>query len=96
MYVNHVHMLRERVNKLADNSKEDFEVLLPDYCEAIGDCGWTDQLNAHWFSSAKHTWLFGQVLYNVIKGTMVCTWIIASHACIVLTIVGVIPVRTNP
>ena len=53
--------LRERVNKFAGDGKEDFEVWLADYCEATKDCGWTDQLRAHWFSwfltgAAKHTW----------------------------------------
>ena len=53
--------LRERVSKFAGDGKEDFEVWLADYCEATGDCGWTDQLRARWFSwfltgAAKNTW----------------------------------------
>ena len=31
--------LRERVSKFAGDGKEDFEVWLTDYCEAMGDCG---------------------------------------------------------
>ena len=53
--------LRERVGKFTGNGEEDFEVWLADYSEATGDCGWTDQLRAHWFSwflagAAKYTW----------------------------------------
>ena len=53
--------LRERISKFSGESKEDFEVWLADYCEATGDCGWTDELRARWFSwflsgAAKHTW----------------------------------------
>ena len=53
--------LRERVTKFTGDGKEDFEVWLADYYEATGDCGWTDQLRARWFSwflagAAKHTW----------------------------------------
>ena len=53
--------LRERVSKFSGDGKEDFEVWLADYCEATGDCGWTDQLRARWFSwflvgAAKLTW----------------------------------------
>ena len=53
--------LRERVTKFTGDGKEGFEVWLADYCEATGDCGWTDQLRARWFSwflagAAKHTW----------------------------------------
>jgi len=51
---------RERVNKFAGDGKEDFDVWVADYCEATGNCGWTDELRAQWFSwflteSAKHT-----------------------------------------
>ena len=42
--------LRKRVNKFAGDGREDFEVRLADYCEATGDCGWTNQLRANWIS----------------------------------------------
>ena len=53
--------LRERVSKFSGDGKEDFEVWLADYCEATGDCEWTDQLRARWFSwflvgETKLTW----------------------------------------
>ena len=53
--------LRDRVTKFSGDGKEDFEVWLTDYCEAPGDCGWLDQMRAHWFSwflvgAAKLTW----------------------------------------
>jgi len=53
--------LRARVNKFSGESKEDFEMWLADYCEATGDCGWSDDLRVRWFSwflsgVAKHTW----------------------------------------
>jgi len=42
--------LHERINKFSGESKEDFVVWLADYCEAIGDYGWSDELRARWFS----------------------------------------------
>ena len=53
--------LRESVNNFAGDGKEDIKLWLADYCETTEDCGWTDQLRAHWFSwfltrAAKHTW----------------------------------------
>ena len=53
--------LRKRVNKFTGDGREDFEVRLADYCEATGDCGWTNQLRAIWISwfstgATKHTW----------------------------------------
>ena len=52
--------LRESISKFAGDSR-DFEIWLADYCEAMGDCCWTDKLKARWFSwfltsLAKHTW----------------------------------------
>ena len=53
--------LRDRVRKFTGDGKEDFEVWLTDFCEATGDCEWTDVMRAQWFSwfltgSAKSTW----------------------------------------
>ena len=53
--------LHEQVTKFTGDGKENFEVWLADYYEVTGDCGWTDQLRARWFSwflagAAKHTW----------------------------------------
>ena len=53
--------LRDRVSKFAGDGREDFEVWLTDFCEATGDCKWTDEVRAQWFSwfltrSAKSTW----------------------------------------
>jgi len=52
--------LRDRVTKFSGDEKEDFKVWLTGYCEATGDCGWSDQI-ATWFSwslvgAAKLTW----------------------------------------
>ena len=52
--------LRDRVSKFAGDGREDFEVWLTDFCEATGDCKWTDEMRAQWFSwfltgSAKST-----------------------------------------
>ena len=49
------------MSKFTGDGKEDFQVCLADYTEATGDCGWTDQLRARWFSwflagVAKYTW----------------------------------------
>jgi len=46
--------------KFSGESKEDFEVWLADYCEATGDCGWSDESWTRWFAwflsgTAKHT-----------------------------------------
>ena len=38
--------LRERISKFAGDGKEDFDIWLADYCEATGDCGWSDELRA--------------------------------------------------
>jgi len=53
--------LRERVSKFSGDGKEDFEVWLADFCEATGDCEWTDLMREQWFSwflsgPAKCTW----------------------------------------
>lgn len=53
--------LRERISKFAGDGRKNFDVWLADYCEATGDCGWSDELRAWWFSwfltgSAKYTW----------------------------------------
>ena len=54
--------LRDRVSKFVGDGREDFEVWrLTDFCEATGDCRWSDEIRAQWFSwfltgSAKSTW----------------------------------------
>jgi len=53
--------LRERVSTFTGNGKEDSDVWLTDFCEATGNCKWTNVMRAQWFlwfltGSAKCTW----------------------------------------
>jgi len=56
-------VLITRVSKFSGGKAADnFEVWLEDYIEATGDCGWSDQQRAQWFSwflagPAKSTWM---------------------------------------
>ena len=40
--------LRDRVSKFSGDGREDFEVWLTDFCEANGNCKWTDETRVQW------------------------------------------------